>query len=433
MRIRSIVIGISTLALVLVGTSFALGSSMRRASEDALGGDPNNYSSRPSISADGRYVAFGSLASDLVVDDGNSVSDVFVRDLVTGDTVRASVDTQGTDGNDHSFDPSISADGRYVAFHSSASDLVSDDGTGDLPDIFVRDLVTETTIRASVDMDGGDPNDGSYRASISANGRSVAFYSYASDLVADDSNGRGDVFVRDLDAGTTERASVDTQGGNSNDHSFDPSISAGGRYIAFQSLASDLVPNDGNSADDVFVRDLSEGTTVRASVDTGGGDPNDISSAPSISASGRYVSFSSEANDLVADDSNTHADIFVRDLTGGTTIRASVDSGGGDPDGDSSEPAISSRGRYVAFESFASDLVPEDGNGRADIFVRDLVLGTTIRASVDIVGGDPDADSRLPSINGRGQYVAFESGAGDLVPHDGNGTSDIFVWWRRNS
>jgi Tol biopolymer transport system component len=313
-----------------------------------------------------------------------------------------------------------------VAFQSNASDLVPGDGNG-LVDVFVRDLVAGTTVRASVDTGGGDPGGLSLDPSISGNGRYVAFWSHASDLTPGDGNGREDVFVRDMVAGTTARVSVDTAGSDSDHASSFPSISANGRFVAFQSLASDLVPGDGNSIGDVFMRDLVAVTTVRVSVDTGGGDPNLGSASPSISANGRYVAFSSFASDLVPGDGDGLGDVFVRDLVAGTTVRASVDTGGGNPNQDSISPSISAKGRYVAFSSFASDLVPGDGNSRSDIFVRDLMAGTTVRASVNTEGGDPGHNSVAPSINWGGRFVAFESEAANLVPDDASLHIDVFV------
>ncbi len=220
--------------------------------------------------------------------------------LASVSTKQVSVTRRGGDPRGGSFSPSITADGRYVAFASRAQDLVPGDGGGiqdgdgiqdGYQDVFVRDTVAGTTVRASVDTGGGDPNNGSWSSSISADGRYVAFWSTASDLVAGDVNDSPDVFVRDVLMGTTVRASVDTGGGNPNDGSYGPSISADGRYVAFYSYASDLVAGDGNRLPDVFVRDLVAGTTVRASVDRGGGSAHGLSAYPSISPDGRYVAF----------------------------------------------------------------------------------------------------------------------------------------------
>ncbi len=418
------------LVLLLLGlvAAYADPPGNERISVDTAGLDPNGPSQDPSISADGRYVAFSSDASDLVAGDGNGFRDVFVRDRQTSITTRVSVDTGGLDSNGASESPSISADGRYVAFHSDASDLVVGDGNG-FRDVFVRDRQTNTTTRVSVDTGGLDSNGMSQNPSISADGRYVAFASDASDLVAGDGNGLADIFVRDRQTNTTTRVSVDTGGLDSNGASARPSISADGRYVAFRSAATDLVlvPVDANGANDIFVRDLQTNTTVRASVDTGGGDSNGGSLYASISADGRYVTFTSAASDLVAGDGNGTTDVFVRDLQTNTTTRVSVNTTGGDPNSFSQDSSISADGRYVAFESFASNLVAGDGNVANDIFVRDRQTNTTTRVSVDTTGLDPNGTSWNSSISPDGRYVAFASWATDLVPGDGNATPDVFM------
>jgi Tol biopolymer transport system component len=288
------------------------------------------------------------------------------------------------------------------------------------------DTQARTTTRVSVDIDGGDPDGESLDPAITADGRYIAFASDASDLVPGDGNHSFDVFVRDMVAGTTTRVSVDTTGGDPNGGSFEPAISPTGRYIAFASDASDLVPGDGNHSFDVFVRDMVAGTTTRVSVDTTGGDSDGASVTPAISADGRYIAFGSSASDLVQEDHGA-TDMFVRDTVADTTTRVTVDTAGGDPDRFSYDPTISADGRYVAFRSFASDLVPGDGNDGPDIFVRDLVADTTTRVSVDTAGGDPNGGSYEAAISADGRYIAFESGASDLVPGDGDGLHDVFV------
>ncbi len=416
------------LGLAAVSAHPALASvSTKQVSVTRRGGDPERGSSLPSISADGRYVAFASEAGDLVPDDHSIYfSDIFVRDLVAGTTIRASVDTEGGDPNDRSYSVSISAEGRYVAFASSASDLVAADGNH-TEDIFVRDVVSGTTVRASVDTGGGDSNGTSSSPSISADGRYVEFSSDAPDLVAGDQNGLPDVFVRDTLTGTTVRASVDTEGGDANDSSFDASISADGRFVGFSSWASDLIKGDGNGLSDIFVRDLIAGTTLRASAHRESGDSNGSSGGPSISADGRYVAFYSYATDLVQGDGNGFPDVFVRDLVAETTVRASVDTEGEDANGLSFGSAMSADGRYLAFTSGASDLVAEDGNARVDVFVRDLMTGTTVRASLDTEGGDPNSSSAYASMGADGRNVAFESYASDLVSGRGDSGDDVFV------
>ena len=389
------------------------------------------------MSADGRFIAFYSGADDLVANDTNGVSDVFVRDLAAGVTNLVSVNNAGTaSGNGSSYSPVLSANGRVVAFSSNASDLVPNDTNG-VSDVFVRDLTAETTTLVSVNSSGTAGGDGdSVQLRLSANGQFVAFQSYASDLVANDSNGASDVFVRDLAAGITTLASINDAGtGSGNSGSFDPRISADGRFVAFVSIASDLVPNDTNNASDIFVRDVTTGTTALVSVNaTGTASGNGGSFELQISADGRFVAFSSIASDLVPNDTNGAADIFVRDLIAGTTTLASVDSSGtASGNGGSSHPRISADGRFVAFDSTASDLVANDTNGTTDVFVRDLMTGTTTLVSRSSASGaSGNNQSLLPTnsvsqvVSTDGRFIAFEGDASDLVPHDTNDARDVF-------
>jgi Tol biopolymer transport system component len=390
--------------LALVGLLASGCTFITRASVDSAGGDPNDNSSEVSVSGDGRYVAFASDATDLVPGDGNAARDVFRRDLRVGTTMRVSADLDGGDPNSTSFRSSISADGRLVAFTSSATDLVIGDGTGfPSTDVFVRDVDAGTTTRASVDTAGDDPDNSSFDPAISADGRFVTFTSDASDLVPGDGNSARDVFVRDIQGGTTTRVSVDTAGGDSNNDSFtEPSISADGQQVAFASLATDLVAGGETG---VFVRDLSAGITTLVSAD---------SCCPSISGNGGHVAFG-------------FGDLFVQNLRTGRTTRVSVDTEGGDPDGPSFSPSISADGRYVAFESFAGDLVLNDENDAPDVFVRDLQTNTTTRSSVDFLGREVVGISTEPAISADGRYVAFASSATTLVGNDGNFAFDVFL------
>jgi Tol biopolymer transport system component len=182
------------------------------------------------------------------------VEDIFVRDTVTGRTTRVSVSSRERQANAGSQQASISADGRYVAFVSFASNLVAGDTNGTW-DVFMRDTAKGKTTRVSVSSGGQQGNDQSGTPSISADGRYVAFYSYASNLVAGDTNGKADVFVRDTVTGRTTRVSVSSRERQGNGYSYEPSISTDGRYVAFYSLASNLVAGDTNTAGDIFVRD----------------------------------------------------------------------------------------------------------------------------------------------------------------------------------
>jgi hypothetical protein len=224
--------------------------------------------------------------------------------------------------------------------------------------------------RVSVASDGTEANNGSGHPTISANGRYVTYWSEASNLVPDDTNDTDDIFVYDRKTNTTERINVASDGTEANNRSFSPEISANGRYVTYSSFASNLVPDDTNGTEDVFVYDRKTNTTERINVASDGTEANSGQSLePAISANGRYVTYGSSASNLVPDDTNGIIDIFVYDRKTNTTERISVDSDGTEANGFSREPAISPNGRYVTYGSLASNLVPDDTNGALDIFV----------------------------------------------------------------
>jgi Tol biopolymer transport system component len=386
----------------------------------------NDRSFVPSISADGRFVAFPSAASNLVPGDTNGQTDVFVRDRQMDTTRRVNVGPGGVQGDNSSFFPSISATGRFVAFVSHASNLVSP-GTNGWNHVFVRDRQRGTTRLVSVGPQGVQGNADCYLVTISANGRFVAFYSDASNLVPRDTNRAADVFLRDRQTGTTRRVSVGPHGVQGNGSSGAPSISADGRFVAFDSAASNLVRGDTNGQADVFVRDRQMATTRRVSVGPGGVQGNSGSGTPSISADGRFVAFDSAASNLVPGDTNGQTDVFLHDRQTGTTLRMSIGPGGIQGNDHSYQPSISADGRFVAFSSFASNLVPGGIEGQEDVYVRDRRTGTTRRVSLARGGAPANGDSFNSSISADGRFVAFESFASNLVPGDTNDALDVFV------
>jgi len=217
------------------------------------GNQSDGYNYEPSISADGRFVAFSSYAGNLVAGDSNLCSDIFVRDRLLNTTERVSISINGEEANSASFQPFISSDGRYVTFTSYASNLVLDDTNG-YADIFLRDCLLNITQRISLSSNAEEGNGESYESSISADGRFVAFSSYASNLVVDDTNGCQDVFVYDRLNNITQRISLALDG-EANFGSYDPIISADGNFIAFTSDASNLVETDNNWNPDIFIHD----------------------------------------------------------------------------------------------------------------------------------------------------------------------------------
>jgi archaellum component FlaF (FlaF/FlaG flagellin family) len=396
-------------------------------------GQPAPHSSLyPTMSADGRYVAFQASASNLVANDTNSTPDIFLRDTRSGITTRVSVDSDGNQANGISENPAISANGRYVSFNSRGTNLVPGDTNNDT-DIFVHDRMTGETSRVSVDSNGVQANQSSFISSISDDGRFVAFNSAATNLVSGDTNSETDIFVHDRSTGNTERVSVNYQGLQVYDESRNPNISGDGRYVAFNSQYPFYVPNDNNGVADVFVYDRNTTSVSRVSVnsdgdETVGGFGSGILSPFSLSEDGRFIVFSSSASNLVEDDNNGAADIFVRDQLLGVTSRVSVDSAGSEgSDHSRHHAAISADGRFVVFKSDADDLVAVDTNSSSDIFVRDLRTQTTRRVSLDATGNEGNGNSSHAAISANGRYVAFNTGAKNLGPSNNTMAGNIVM------
>jgi Tol biopolymer transport system component len=423
------VAGVVLVVALLAGTAGAEaggGPYTERVSITNAEAEGNGVSDFPSLSGDGRYVAFSSVATNLVTGDTNGKIDVFVRDRTGDTTERVSVTSSEAQVNGDSGNPSISADGRYVAFESRATNLVTGDTNGE-SDVFVRDRLLGTTIRVSRSTGGTQGNKGSFAPSISADGRYVAFHSYASNLVAGDTNGMSDIFVRDLTTSTTTRVSLNDSEVQGNQGSLFPSISADGRYVAFQSNATNLRPGDTNGFIDIFVRDRTLGVTWRVSMSSGGLQADDDCFSPSISGDGRFVAFDSYATNLVGDDTLGIGDVFVHELETGFTTRMSVNTAGFQGNYVSYAPQISANGRYVAFASLATNLIAADTNNTWDIFVRDRELNTTSRASIATAGTQANGPSSFCAISPDGTFVGFRSDASNLVVGDGNAVTDVFV------
>jgi Tol biopolymer transport system component len=346
--------------------------------------------------------------------------------LAKSKTTLINLSSTDIQGNDRSYDPSISANGRFVAFSSLADNLVGDDHNG-YYDIFVHDRLMAETARVSVSSIGTQSNDRSFDPVISPDGRYVAFESAASNLVDGDSNNVFDIFVHDRQTRETTRVSVSSSGVQGNDFSYDPSISSDGRYVAFRSNADNLVDGDSNETWDIFMHDRQTGQTTRVSVSSTTLQANDKSYAPAVSSDGQLVAFSSDASNLVPGDSNGFADIFMHDCQLGQTTRISVSSTGNQGNGKSFSPSISSDGRYVAFESDAANLAADDSNDAYDVYVHDRQTGQTTRVSVSSKGEEGNDTSQFPSISSDGRYVAFMSNASNLVTNDSNNFWDTFV------
>lgn len=409
------------------------GLTERLVSADGTELNADVFSEPPGISADGRFISFSSFASNLVEGDPNGTADVFVLDRSTGNVERVSESSEGVGGGSES---SLSADGRFVAFTSWSDDLDPRDDN-ETYDVFVHDRHTDVTEMVSITDEGIQGDFGAELPAISADGRFVTFTWHARNLPGDD-NAASDVYVHDRLENTTELVSLAHDGTQGDDSSEAATISADGRYVAFASEATNLVPLDTNWAVerrhgwDVFVRDRETETTQRVSVAGNGNGGNGRAMHPRISADGSVVAFLSGATNLVPQDTNSSFDVFIHDLVLGRTERVALTSEGVQADGGfagnfvTMSLSLSSDGQIVAFGSTSTNLVEGDGSTNPDVFVHDRAIGSTERISVPSeetgIGG-----GNHPTINADGSVVAFVSGAADIVAGDTNGSTDLFV------
>jgi Tol biopolymer transport system component len=408
--------------------------------ELAVGG-PSSY---PSMSADGRFVAFTSYATNLVPGDTNGGPtefgpDIFIKDRETGKTLRASTSSQGRQADNFgAIGSMISGSGRAVAFSASAQNLVPED-TNQFRDIFVKNLSTGRTDRVSTSSTGEQGTGavfwagGALHPSLSFGARFVAFDSEFNNLVSDDTNGDpdpglgNDVFVKDRETNQTERSSTTGEGDQVNGPSAYPSISADGRFVAFQSKASNLVPDDTNGLPDIFVKDRRTGETTRVSVSSDGAQSNGESLAPAISADGRFVAFVSSATNLTPGVEGHFWGVLVRDLEAGQTTRIAT----GTPLAIYPEriaPSLSGDGQYVAFATTVGEGdAPAGVESPWQVMVTDRTTGRTTLVSRNPAGEPGNGDSYHARMAVDGHSLAFESEATDLVPGDTNATADIFA------
>jgi len=346
------------------------------------------------------------------------------------ETVRVSSTHAGGEANDNNLIPTASTSGKRLAFASEATNLVPGD-VNTRRDVFVRDREAGTTVLASVDSFGVQSNQDCDNPAISADGRFVAFDSTASNLVAGDTNTVRDVFLRDLQTGTTTRASVDSAGAQRDRTSSNPALSADGRFVAFQA-------NRAAGRSDILVYDRNSGVSTLVSTSTSGVVGNHDAENPVLSPDGRFVAFESSATNLVPNDTNNDVDVFVvdRDVDEDQvfdepgailTVRASVSSAGAQANGSSRWPAISADGRHVVFSSVATNLVAGDGNNARDVLARDLQSATTVRLSVNGFGAEGNFESTTPSVSNDGRMVVFQSASTNLVDGDANGARDVFL------
>lgn len=408
---------------------------------NTLGSSSSVQTNQASVSDDGRFVAFASFADDLVDNDTNNKVDIFLRDRQAGTTTLVSVSTGGSQGNNHSQEPHISGDGRYIVFKSSATNLVTFPTLNTSESIFIYDTQTGDTELISISTTGTDSNGGSQLPSVSDDGNYVAFSSSSSNLIASDTNNANDLFVRNRSAGTTQRVSLDK---NNNELIYcgciQSKISGDGNVVAF-TTGEALAATDTNSKSDAYVRDISEGSTELVSQNSGilG---NDNSSGTDISDDGRFVVFLSSATNLVSEDTNSTSDILVADRLHDSVTRVNLSDSGAQANGVSHSATISDSGLKIAYASQATNLVVSDTNGMQDVFITTLqpeddlppIIGTTEwQANPVTVGTDTSFFTTViddASGVAAGEYFIGNDpgiGSGTVLSWDGNNlNSDLF-------
>lgn len=399
------------------------------ASSNAEGTGGNSNSSAPVISADGTKVVFQSGASDLVPGDANGQYDVFLKDLTTGAITMVNTAADGTVAQGSFFRFALSADGTTVAFASDADSLVPNDTNGTF-DVFVKDMVTGQVTLVSQTAGGVSANGFSTSPALSADGTIVAFESRADDLVPGDTNGQADIFVKDLSTGAVTLASLTAGGAQTDGMSVSPLLSADGSKLVFTSAATNLVPGDVNGEMDTFFKDLTTGQITLVSQAADGTQPNRLSGGMGLSDDGSKVVFVTAADNLVPNELNDTDDVFVKDLATGTLTLVSQTAAGVQSNGWSGDADLSGDGTKVVFVSTATNLVPDDTNGLTDVFMKDLTSGeiTLVSLSPDGRTGSGSNWGDAASVSFDGSRVAFSSAAADLSPDDANGTLlDVFV------
>jgi Tol biopolymer transport system component len=343
-----------------------------------------------------------------------------------GSTTRVSVHSDGTEGNATSRFAAISGNSRYVVFHSSATNLVAGDANG-TSDIFRHDLKKSKTILVTLDSGGLQANGPSTDPAVSGNGRWVTFESTATNLVAGDLGGKKDIFLRDESNDVTIRASVNSIGIEANEHSHEPDVGDNGRRIVFETRATNLDVTDTNTTNDIYLFEKGSGTTTRVSLAHDGSQLTGDSSFAALSDDGRFVTWINTHPGAVPGKLSNRTDVFVREIDTGVMERASVGLGGADGDGNCNQPSLSADGRFVCFQSDSTNLVPGDTNGAYDVFVRDRLNGTTQRVSLAWDGSEANGSSSSADISADGRQVCFEALASNLVLGDVNGIKDVFV------
>jgi hypothetical protein len=390
-------------------------------SDTGVKGNGNSYGS---LSADGTQVVLEGQATNLDLGDTDTFSDVYVKDLTTGDITLASTSDAGVKGNRDSQSGSPSADGTKVAFSSQATNLDPAD-TDTIYDAYVKDLSTGNITLVSTSDTGVKGNGHTSSPSLSDDGTKVAFISEATNLDPADTDTFDDVYVKDLSTGNITLASTSDTGVKGNGHSLG-SLSADGTKATLISQATNLDPGDTDSVDDVYVKDLTTGDIVLASTSDAGVKGNANSFGPLLSADGTQLSFFSAATNLDPTDTDSSWDVYVKDLSTGDVVLASTSDAGVKGNGNSFDPALSADGTKVAITSQATNLDPADTTGQNDVYVKDLSTGDITLASTSDTGVKGNGDS-YGALSTDGTQVILNTQATNLDPADTDTLDDVYV------
>lgn len=402
----------------------------------ASGGAPSNGGSFfVTTSNDGRYLTFMSLAKNLAPEPPSAeenFSDVFFRDRLTDETIKVSKSMNGGLANEASLDPTITTDGRFIAYFSYASNLIPDDNNGadwsrQGLDVFVWDRHSQQNVRVSLNETGGEIK-GNSVGIISADGKYILFVTDGRVFASDwDHAHPSALYLREWHSGQIERISVALDGGFPNAEPEHPSISLDNRFVVFDSDASNLVADDNNGQKDVFVYDRLSQTTRLISRDAAGRPANGRSTQSEIALDGKTVTFVSDATNLVPGDTNGKADIFVYEMDTDRISLVSRAEDGAQGNGDSREPSLCGDGRFVSYTTDANNLFPNDANNQRDIILFDRVKGTNSVATKNWEGVYGNGKAHRSFLMPDCRSIAYASDASNLVPGDDNGTRDIFV------
>lgn len=426
-RVRISLVCITTCTILAIEPSVhaAIGDlTLVSSSDTAVKGD--RESREPQISDDGTTVAFRSKSRNLDPNDIDPVFDIYAKTVATGDIALVSVTKTGAKSNGASEQPTLSADGSMVAFQTKATDLDANDVDTN-SDIYVKNLTTGDLTLVSETSGGTKSNGVSDEPDISADGTMVAFRSTATNLDPADTDVVPDVYEKDLVTGDISLVSVNGAGTKGNAHSGRPSLSTDGSIVAFRSQASNLLASDTDSAFDIYVKDMSSGDLRIASADADGSGGNGSSTTPMLSNDGTLVAFRTSATNLVPADTDSIYDIDVKNLTTGAVILASTTSTGTKSNGSSVNPSLSADGSAVAFGTFATDLDTRDTDTYQDAYVKFLGSGALILASTSPTGTKGNANTLFPWISGDGARVVFRSDANNLLAADTDHRGDVYL------